>query len=1415
MTQTIAVLTIGALAGVFGVSAAAQATAHRLEDDHMSITWDQAGAVTEVVDKSADTRLVTPAPGAAQGMSLLLRHNDTSSTVYGNDQTAPQIETDGMQCRIVWDGPLTDDAGDTFDIAVTATYGLEGGELAVVVEVDNRSNATVVEIRYPQIPGLAGFRPDGDSEAARLMPLPRGHEEQVFDVPFTAYLNQYPGWSNVGFMTLVHEGMNRGFYMGAHDETPRLKMWRIEEVGPEDDRDIAAWLVHRPYLPPGEQFTGSPWILAFHDGDWVEGGQIYREWFIDSFGLRSREDDWIREKHFYQMIMMMLPEGNINYRFEDVPDLARQGLEYGIDSLQLAGWQRGGHDNGYPYYEPDPRLGNWDDVERAIRECQEMGVKVYFFVNIHNAMLDLDWYEEELHKYVSLNHIGQINWIGYWGMGTVASRLAYTVPGVAFLDVSFPGIADPTLAYFKRLAELGADGLHIDKVFPNGIEYNPRIAELGLSPDVSPWKGTLELIERIDRECRAMNPDFAISFECGWDRLLTYGTATWWAGNMTVARRIFPELTETVGHYWPYDFFNINNSMREGWVVMLSPHRFNRGMDFRPWRTMAEYVEEAKRIRDRFEDIIFLGERRHGDKVAFEGVMPGGVEYAVWRDPKKDREAVVLTNTGRDAGRVTIEAIEGRRPGPVRIVRPFEEDIVAMLPVEVAVPGEQYALVVEDPESRREARRYRPAAEELEVAVSTSDMVNPDFETGDLTGWEADPNWTVDDNSAGGWYSGWQGRWFAWSGKGGEDATGKLRSKPFTLDKDGVELLVAGWADIQGRTPDRWNYVTLNLADGTELDRVYAPNTTTFTPMVLDGRGHQGEQVYIEAVDDADEEYFSMLCIDHVQTVAIEPDHQAEALAELNPERHIRLENEHYLVMVDNEYGTIRRIQDKQSGLELILEPRLANNYTFALPVVGHEAWTNTEANYIHGKQQVLTGHSLNGTTLTLEWGGPLTTVFGVFHDVGVEMTIALDGEQIAFDMTIDNRTDLEIGEVYYPIIGGTLGLGESRRERRDTTRTVPSGAGSDSARVYHSFINMTPFGELYPEQVFVYPHTLSMPWMHLYAPMQNRGVYVGAHDPVRRVKTVQLTLEPGIASSRADGNWPRPEELDGDPAGVSFNFVHMAYHPPGERFEATPVVMRFHDGDAADAARFYGEWFANTFEPSTAETPDGFREVGRMDFADLAEEAAQAREEGHDALLLNDWKVGGQNNGIADFRPDPDLGGVDGLREAVAACHDAGVKVFLRFNLQLADPDTEFHAEHMADFVSTDRWGVPFTNPGNRWVWLNPGAPALRERLVGQVEALAETGIDGLFVAEYFTNQIDFNPVEGMTADRVDWDGGMKTLEALLDAGRAVQPNFALVTNTVRDHLTTLAHPATEKPEATALFGRAFPAWAAEAENE
>ena len=71
----------------------------------------------------------------------------------------------------------------------------------------------------------------------------------------------------------------------------------------------------------------------------------------------------------------------------------------------------------------------------------------------------------------------------------------------------------------------------------------------------------------------------------------------------------------------------------------------------------------------------------------------------------------------------------------------------------------------------------------------------------------------------------------------------------------------------------------------------------------------------------------------------------------------LRLENAHLIVEVSPTNGAILRIRDRIGGLELIEEPRLADNFKFTLPIRHDHAWQSTEANAILGRDQRLTAH--------------------------------------------------------------------------------------------------------------------------------------------------------------------------------------------------------------------------------------------------------------------------------------------------------------------------------------------------------------------------------------------------------------------------------------------------------------------------
>src|SRR5689334_20123633 len=91
------------------------------------------------------------------------------------------------------------------------------------------------------------------------------------------------------------------------------------------------------------------------------------------------------------------------------------------------------------------------------------------------------------------------------------------------------------------------------------------------------------------------------------------------------------------------------------------------------------------------------------------------------------------------------------------------------------------------------------------------------------------------------------------------------------------------------------------------------------------------------------------------------------------------LENDLYRVDVDSETGVICKIFDKTGGIDLITEPRLADNFRLLIPL------PDLEGNYLNGKEQRLASIDKEPNSLLLHWTAPLTTSRGPL-DVRVTM---------------------------------------------------------------------------------------------------------------------------------------------------------------------------------------------------------------------------------------------------------------------------------------------------------------------------------------------------------------------------------------------------------------------------------------------
>lgn len=671
-----------------------------IENEQVVVEIDSIfGRISRILDKQSGIEL-SSSPELSGNFSLEVGLSGNKTvTILGREQYLTEVIRRSGGITLKWNGPMKDTDGAAHEVAVRMEVQTSGNALEFKLHLDNRTAGKIRSASYPVIGGLTKFGlPGKPADGMLWAPLCKKFSTQpvkTLKLPFRKSTFRYPGqWDgelSMSFTCIESMSAGKSLYFASHDEIARAKEFLFEEKGTGKVKDVFALVRHLPFTPSGESFEGSPVVLKIVDGGWREAGQVYRDFFTRTFGLADPGKDWIRNESFFVFTMFMLPEGTINYTFKDIPRWAKAAKDYGINAVQIAGWETCGHDNGLPYYTPDPRLGTWKDLEDGIRACHKMGVKVFFFVNYQQMTLGTRWYQDELHKYREWKENGDFTYGLGWGYGSLMGRMG-NVRRMDRADLGFPEFRKIITDQFEALARIGADGVHVDKMFPDFLSFNPNSP---MSPDITTWEGAILQTKEILAACRKHNPNWAMSFECNWDRMLQFGGSTWWVYDQPLTRSVFPEHASTEGLKDAYDYLLVNNLVRDGHHVMITPNKFSGGMDLKMMEGLNEHIRDVKLIRDQLQETVFQGEVLGHNGVTMEKPVPAGVEFNVFRNRRTALRACILTNAKMDPQTVALTGFDKARSSSVRIHQPGLKSYVVNLPASITIAAEQILFVEE------------------------------------------------------------------------------------------------------------------------------------------------------------------------------------------------------------------------------------------------------------------------------------------------------------------------------------------------------------------------------------------------------------------------------------------------------------------------------------------------------------------------------------------------------------------------------------------------------------------------------------------------------------------------------------------------------------------------------------------------
>ncbi len=353
----------------------------------------------------------------------------------------------------------------------------------------------------------------------------------------------YPG-AAAATNCFVFAGEREGLYLGSHDPSLQstLHLFRLVED------DLQTGFVKYPFLAPGGRWTSADFVLSPYAGNWHVAAKKYRNW-ANCWFVPPKQPDWVRHMTGWQRIILKHQYGEVLHPYATIPQMARDGLSAGVDTMLIFGWWKAGMDAGYPTYEFDPALGGREEFVRQVQVARQLGTKVHIYFNGRLIDKESDYYRSGEGRRISIKDLRGNEWnesYHFSGNGTTAWQL-----GRKTFVVACPASAEwqrIRLAWIDQALDVGVDCVFFDQL---GINEAPCTDTRHGHPVplVSPGRIQSQYLEEIRQHVKARNPQTAFGTEIPCDAVAMHADFVHGLTGATIApgflewfRYTFPEV---------------------------------------------------------------------------------------------------------------------------------------------------------------------------------------------------------------------------------------------------------------------------------------------------------------------------------------------------------------------------------------------------------------------------------------------------------------------------------------------------------------------------------------------------------------------------------------------------------------------------------------------------------------------------------------------------------------------------------------------------------------------------------------------------------------------------------------------------------------------------------------------------------
>lgn len=349
------------------------------------------------------------------------------------------------------------------------------------------------------------------------------------------------GWATMQWMT-VCDG-KRGFYLGSHD--PRYTSKNLIAYYDARVRTLRLGVRFNLWHHAGSEFVVTPVVMASYEGTWHLAARRYREWWNRSFRF-AYVPNRVKDMTGVFIVLLKQQNGEIIWPYTEFESLGKCARSYGFEHVEFHAWGKGGHDQLYPEYDPDPEMGGREGLIAGVKKLHELGLHATLYSNGQLQEREVTKYWHEKGKGGAIQNRDGSEVTEFWHK--FKSQPGHTFDVVCYWQQNWK---DQMLKICRDARDYGFDGFFYDQI---GVSRPRQCFNQSHGHRVGEWVYTNDrhqLFKGIADVIHAEDPEFVLASEgyndaifdsCAWYEGWSVGVA-WQRFDKEHAFDYYPEMT--------------------------------------------------------------------------------------------------------------------------------------------------------------------------------------------------------------------------------------------------------------------------------------------------------------------------------------------------------------------------------------------------------------------------------------------------------------------------------------------------------------------------------------------------------------------------------------------------------------------------------------------------------------------------------------------------------------------------------------------------------------------------------------------------------------------------------------------------------------------------------------------------------